>query len=200
MAEAAYSIGATLAQFQTFKFSRPGPIRNGSTSESECAIPVSETFEKCLNTGVLENRPRPWGKGSIARVRFRLVTQITTLDQATSLVHGDFGARNTVVKRVGGRWVATGILDWELAFSGSPLWDAARFTCFERRARPLREPHFSRGFSENGGLLPENWLAFSRIMNMVSSTESLSRPDLPDAFVPELKNLIVATTDGSDPG
>ncbi len=92
----------------------------------------------------------------------------------------------------------TGILDWEHAFCGSPLWDAARFICFERRVRPCREPHFSRGFCENGGSLPNDWIVFSRALNALSSMESLSRPDLPERFVPELRDLIVATLDCRD--
>jgi hypothetical protein len=94
--------------------------------------------------------------------------------------------------------MVTGILDWEHAFSGSPLWDAARFICFERRARPCREPHFSRGFCESGGSLPKDWSLFYRAINAVTATESLSRPDLPERFVPDLSELIVATLDGRD--
>jgi aminoglycoside phosphotransferase (APT) family kinase protein len=74
-----------------------------------------------------------------------LELEVASLDLGTSLVHGDFGARNIVVNRSRGHWVVSGVLDWELAFSGSPLWDAARFICFERRTRPLREPHFFEG-------------------------------------------------------
>jgi aminoglycoside phosphotransferase (APT) family kinase protein len=127
-----------------------------------------------------------------------MATPVRPLYQDGALVHGDFNNRNTIVKREGNRWVVTGILDWEGAFSGSPLWDAARFICFERRARPIREPHFSRGFCENGGSLPKDWSAFSRALNAFTATESLSRPDLPKRFVPDLRELIGAALDDKD--
>lgn len=191
VAEAAYAIGATLARLQTFTFSPPR-----SPPFSEGPTPISEVIASCLNSPVLIQR---LGLGETDRLR-ALITgwlpEISSLYQQQSLVHGDFGARNTLLKRSGGHWVVSAVLDWELAFFGSPLWDVARFICFERRARPLREPHFSTGFSENGGVLPENWLEFSRVINAVSSAESLSRPDLPGIFVPELKDLITATLDG----
>jgi hypothetical protein len=48
------------------------------------------------------------------------------------------------------------VLDWEFAFLGSPLLDVGHFLRYERAARPLREPHLSRGFLEDGGKLPED--------------------------------------------
>jgi len=51
--------------------------------------------------------------------------QIRELYQDKVLVHGDFSNRNIIVKREGHGWVVTGFLDWESAFSGSPLWDVA---------------------------------------------------------------------------
>ncbi len=45
----------------------------------------------------------------------------------TSLVHGDFGGRNLIVRQVAGRWVAAAVLDWEFALSGSPLADVGHF-------------------------------------------------------------------------
>ena len=197
VAEVAYAIGATLARLQTFTFPRPGPIRGGLFSEG--STPISEIIEGYLNSPVLEQR-----LGAEERDRLRTffsgwLSQLSSLDQQRSLVHGDFNARNTVVKRSGGRWVVSGVLDWELAFSGSPLWDAARFICFERRPRPLREPYFSTGFREGGASLPENWGEFSRVINAVGATEGLSRADLRLAFVPELKDLIIATLNGRDP-
>lgn len=190
MAEAAFAIGKALALLQTVSvpppFSPAIGFRHAATDE-------------CLSTPVLEQRI-----GALERDRLRgfvsdWLPRIRHLYEERALVHGDFNNRNTVVKREGDRWVISGILDWELAFSGSPLWDAARFICYERKARPCREPHFSMGFREGGGKLPKEWSVFSRVLNTVSATESLSRPDLPEHFVPELRDLITATMDDRDP-
>jgi aminoglycoside phosphotransferase (APT) family kinase protein len=116
-----------------------------------------------------------------------------TLLEGRCLVHGDYNNRNAILVRRNGRWVVAAILDWELAFMGSPLWDAARFICFEQPSRPRREPHFSRGFTESGGQLPDDWATFARVLNAATAAESLSCPDLPKRFIPELRELIVAT-------
>ena len=111
------------------------------------------------------------------------------LRDALSLVHGDFNNRNTIVSEEAGHWTVAAILDWESAFIGSPLWDAARFTCYENPERPLREPHFSEGYRKAGGALPQDWPAFSRQLSAISAAESLARPDLPPQFIPELCEL-----------
>ena len=189
MAEAAYAIGAALARLQ--RFSLVCPVSAGPAS-------CQEIMDNCLNSAVLERR---LGSAESDRLRDFVsswLPQIRKLDKDAALVHGDFSNRNTIVRREGDRWVVSGILDWEHAFSGSPLWDAARFICFERQARPCREPHFSRGFCESGGSLPKNWSLFSRALNTFTATESLSRPDLRQSFVPDLRDLIAATLDGRD--
>ena len=111
-------------------------------------------------------------------------------------MHGDFNNRNTIVKQDRGRWIVTSILDWERAFAGSPLWDAARFICYERPDRPCREPYFSNGYREGGGTLPEDWSELERVLNVVSAARSLGREDVPARFVAELRDLVVGIVDG----
>jgi aminoglycoside phosphotransferase (APT) family kinase protein len=192
-AEAAYAIGSTLAKFQLASSgSRPPLIEDVPT-------PISEIFERWLSTPIVGQRLGIEVRDQLRDFVFGWASQMSALDRDRLLVHGDFSARNTIVRQSGGSWVVTGVLDWELARFGPRLWDVARFICFEPRTRPIREPHFSRGFAENGGSLPENWSALARIINAVSATESLTQPDLPEAFARDLKNLIVATMTGADP-
>ena len=189
IAEAAYAIGVALARLQTISLGR---------SVSAGLASCQEITDECLSPAILEHRLGGAKRDRLREFVFGWLPQIRHLYQERALVHGDFNNRNTLVKREGHQWVVTGILDWERAFFGSPLWDAARFICFERRARPCREPHFSRGFCENGGSLPKDWSACSRALNAFSATESLSRPELPERFIPELRDLIVAILDGRD--
>ena len=185
MADVAYAIGAALARLQTVSPSGPVSARQEITNE-------------CLNAPVLEQRLGAARRDRLGIFFSNWLPRIRHLYQQTALVHGDFNNRNTIVKRDGHRWVVTGILDWEHTFFGSPLWDASRFICFERRAKPCREPHFSRGFCENGGSLPKDWSEFSRALNALSAAESLSRPDLREEYIFDLRDLIVATLDGRD--
>ncbi len=185
MADAAYAIGAALARLQTVSLSEPVSARQEITDE-------------CLNSPILEQRLGGFDRDRLGIFFSNWLPRIRNLYQQTALVHGDFNNRNTIVNRKGSGWVVTGILDWEYAFIGSPLWDASRFICFERQARPCREPHFSRGFRESGGSLPKDWREFSRALNALTAAESLSRPDLRAQYIPELHDLIVATLDGRD--
>jgi len=190
MAEAAYAIGAVLARLQRISFALPVPA--GPMS------PVEVVAAKCLASPVLGQRLGVAGRDRLYQFVSEWLPMLRHLDQDRALVHGDFSNRNILVRREGHGWMVAGILDWESAFLGSPLWDAARFICFERQARPCREPHFSRGFAESGGSLPENWRACSRAINALTSTESLTRPDLPERFVPDLRELIAATLNDRD--
>ncbi len=185
MADAAYAIGAALARLQTVSLS--GPV-----------LARQEITEAGLNSPFLEQRLGGADRDRLGIFFSNWLPRIRHLYQQTALVHGDFNNRNTIVKRDGHRWIVTGILDWEHAFFGSPLWDASRFICFERRARSYREPHFSRGFCDNGGWLPKDWSEFSRALNALSATESLSRPDLREDYIPDLRDLILANLDGRD--
>jgi len=184
MADAAYAIGAALARL--------------SWATSARLASRQEINGACLDSPILEQRVGGADRDRLGIFFSNWLPRIRHLYQDRALVHGDFNNRNTIVQRDGPRWVVTGILDWEYAFIGSPLWDASRFICFERQARPCREPHFSRGFRESGGSLPKDWSEFSRALNALSAAESLSRPNLREEYIPELHDLVVATLDGRD--
>jgi len=179
MAEAAFAVGAALARVHAVT---PG--------EAACPGPASGTADEYLNSPLLEQRMGGREADRLREYIFGWMPRIHALSGERALVHGDFNNRNTIVKRESGRWVVAAILDWELAFAGSPLWDAARFLCYEQPARPCREPYFSNGYCKGGGRLPEGWSDFSRVLSAVSAARSLSRPELPARFVPELSELV----------
>lgn len=190
MAEAAYAIGKALAIVGTIS------IPQSSRENIDACRRAPYEF---LCSPIRERRLGQWETDRLRNFVFYWLPRIRSVYDDRVLVHGDFNNRNTIIKRDGDHWIVSGILDWELAFSGSPLWDAARFICFERKGRPCREPHFSMGFHEGGGVLPREWRAFSRALNVVSAAESLSRFDLPARFAPELRNLITAAMENRDP-
>jgi fructokinase len=115
------------------------------------------------------------------------------------LVHSDFGGPNLLVDRgADGRWGVSAVLDWEFAFSGPPLVDVGHMLRYERRERPRVEPWFSEGFLAGGGTLPEGWRELARALDLTALCEFLTRPALPESFVPELVELIAATVDGRE--
>ena len=91
------------------------------------------------------------------------------------------------------------MLDWEFAIASSPLADIANFLRYERASHPLAEPHFSAGFKQAGGVLPEDWRRLARLAGLAAICESLTHEDLPGDISSELVELVQATVEDRDP-
>jgi aminoglycoside phosphotransferase (APT) family kinase protein len=110
-----------------------------------------------------------------------------------TLAHGDFNSPNILVRQEGGHWTVAAILDWEFAFAGSILVDIGNMLRYERPGQPRYEPHFSRGLADAGVDLPDDWFLRARLADLPALCELLTREDVPDAVVAELKDLIGET-------
>jgi aminoglycoside phosphotransferase (APT) family kinase protein len=91
------------------------------------------------------------------------------------------------------------VLDWEFAVSASPLVDLGHFLRYERASRPLVEPHFTNGYAQAGGTLPQDWRHLARLADLTALCESLTHDDLTGPVVAELLELVRATVDNRDP-
>jgi fructokinase len=179
-AQAAYALGKTLA--------RIGHVWSDGDSSTAGLGPRCDSSTLRFDTPVHRDRLGD----DVALVRELAATwaeRLAALCASRTLVHGDFNQRNIVFDRNDGRWEVAGILDWENACTGSPLWDAARFVCYEKPESPCCEPSFSDGFRHEGGHLPEDWTTFSHVINTISAADSLGRADLRPEFIPELREL-----------
>jgi aminoglycoside phosphotransferase (APT) family kinase protein len=110
-----------------------------------------------------------------------------------SLVHGDFNSPNILVHERGGRWTVAAVLDWEFAFAGSLLCDVGNMLRYERPGQSRYEPYFSRGLVDAGWVRPEEWFLRARLADLPALCELLARPDVPDAIVAELRDLVTET-------
>ncbi len=63
----------------------------------------------------------------------------------------------------------------------------------------MREPHFSQGFVEHGGQLPDNWREIVRVIDLSGLIECLTHDELPVEVEIELLELVNATLDCRDP-
>ena len=205
--QASYSVGATLAAIGGFKFDQPGRL---VVDDHAAALAVGEKFiegpdqmarlmDMFLASANCERRA---GRKLVQRLHdyaWSWSSRIPNLEEAPCLVHNDFGNRNILVHQENDKWVVAAVLDWEFAFSGSPLLDVGHFLRYERRSEPLREPHFSRGFLEHGGQLPENWREIAKVIDLSGLVECLTHDELPIDVEIELLELINATLDHRDP-
>lgn len=205
--QASHSVGATLATIGRFKFERPGRLEVAA-DVAELAIgpkftegpdPIARLIDTFLASGNCERRVGPKLMQRLHDYAWSWSSRIPDLEQVPCLVHNDFGNRNILVRQENGKWVVVAVLDWEFAFSGSPLLDVGHFLRYERSSAPLREPHFSQGFVEHGGQLPDNWRGIARVIDLGGLIECLTHDGLPIEVEIELLELINATLDPRDP-
>lgn len=196
IAQAAHSIGETLAALGRYKFARrgtlgAGPAVVGHYLSGSNAIP--EFIDSCLASPTLRSRLDERVRERVHELAWARALELARSQDETYLVHGDFNNRNIIVRREQGRWQVAAVLDWEFAVSGSPLFDIASFLQYERRCSPSREPHFSLGYEHGGGKLPEDWWQLARVVGLKGQCETLTELDLPADIVTEVAGLVTTT-------
>jgi aminoglycoside phosphotransferase (APT) family kinase protein len=204
--QASSSVGKTLAAIGRYSFSKPGSLLVTSTNELEVgdpftrtANPIPEIHDLFLESDLTQRRlgaDLTRGLHEFVWAWAPLLPDITNVSQ---LVHSDFGNRNILVDEVKGEWKVVAVLDWEFAFSGSPLLDVGNFLRYDSTWEPLREPYFSRSFVEHGGELPENWREVVRVIDLTALVECLGHDYLPDDVTAEIIQLIQSTLDECTP-
>ena len=204
MQQASASVGKTLADIGRFEFPASGRLlpHNGELIVGEKYVdvddPIPELLRQFLTSPLCSAR---LGLELMDRVQMfadEWSPLLPDLDEHPRLVHSDFGNRNILVNEKHGRWEVAAVLDWEFAFSGSPLLDVGHFLRYERFNQPVREPYFSRAFVEHGGHLPDNWREMVRVIDLTALVQCLTIENLPEDVESELIELITATLERRD--
>jgi len=202
VSQAAYDAGQVLACIGRTTFAKPGWLGPGAAPSHPLlagANQVPRFAELCLASENLQRRMGPDLRERTAALLRSYAAQLAALEDERRLVHGDFSRRNLIVRQVEGKWAVAAVLDWEFAFSGSPLADIGHFLRSERVARPLIEPSFSNGYVDAGGRLPDGWRRLARVLDAIALCESLTHDELPAEAARELVELVSATVDDRDP-
>jgi len=202
IAQAARSAGEALAAIGRVRFPRSGWIGPGPAVTApllEGPDPMPRFIERCLEAGRLS----PESAARVRSLAWAHAPEYAALDAVARLVHGDFSRRNLVVRPEGGRWKVAAVLDWEFAVCGSPLADLGSFLRYDRapsdrapRDRadaPLAEPHFSEGYRQAGGELPDDWRRLARLLDLAALCAALAKDDLPAEAAQELIALVEQT-------
>jgi aminoglycoside phosphotransferase (APT) family kinase protein len=202
IASAAFEIGRTLAAIGRYQFEQPGWFGPGLRIGGrfiEGADSVARFVDLCLASANLQRRVTSELVTSLHDFAWQWSPRLAWLEQECRLVHSDFGARNVLVREVEGQWQVAAVIDWEFAFSGSPLFDAGNFLRYERSQQPLVEPHFSQGLLAGGGHLREEWRQLARVIDLGALCEMLTRDELPEDVEREIVQLVRATLEDRDP-
>jgi aminoglycoside phosphotransferase (APT) family kinase protein len=196
IAQASYAAGQTLAALTRFRFPKPGWIGPGPAVTAPLLAgidPLPRFVDLCLASSTFRQRVPAEIGARVHHLVWSQAPRLAHLDHAPCLVHGDCNKRNLLVRPSAGRWTVAALLDWEFAIAGSPLADLGSFLRYEKPAQPLIEPHFSVGYRDAGGNLPDDWRILARVLDCATICESLASDRLPEAYVPELSGLLEAT-------
>lgn len=108
------------------------------------------------------------------------------------LVHGDFNPANVLVKEGETGWEVSAILDWEFAFSGSPMWDIANWLREAKNVDPVYTQAFLSGLETAGFTLETAWESQVRVRNIIMCLDLLAQKETPPGKVMagDLKRLL----------
>lgn len=109
---------------------------------------------------------------------------IEATDKLVGLVHGDFSGRNLIVRDdLDQSWRVSGLLDWETAAIGSPLWDIGSLFRYARRYDAEFRKAFERAYHTTGPTLPNGWWHLARLLDATRLVGLLAASrELPDVF------------------
>jgi aminoglycoside phosphotransferase (APT) family kinase protein len=118
---------------------------------------------------------------------------------AARLVHADFTPSNILFRQgAAGAWAVSGVLDWEFAFAGSPLFDAGSFLRNENTLPPEVATGFAAGFQEVAGPLPDGWRDLARMLDLLNLVDLLDGPGGSEAVVQRAREIVQATIEQVD--
>jgi aminoglycoside phosphotransferase (APT) family kinase protein len=95
---------------------------------------------------------------------------------ARHLVHSDYNGKNLLAVARDGRWSISAVLDWEFAYSGSPLGDIGNMLRFRADQPDGFAGAFIAGYRDAGGPLPPRWREISEALDLYALADFLTRP------------------------
>jgi aminoglycoside phosphotransferase (APT) family kinase protein len=173
-----HAAGQALAALGTISFGRGGFFADETLepSSADLSAGLPEFLEQCLAAGpaasVLSSAELA-GLRALARRAAPLAAQVAG---ARQLVHADFNPKNLLASSQDGRWSITAVLDWEFAFSGSPMHDVGNMLRFAAELPAAFADGFTEGFCAAGGTLPPHWREVSRALDLFALADLLTRP------------------------
>jgi aminoglycoside phosphotransferase (APT) family kinase protein len=109
------------------------------------------------------------------------------------LTHADFGGSNILV-RVDERGAhVAAVIDWEFAFSGSPITDLANVLRPPLGELPGFAERLAHGYRVAGGALPDDWRRRTLYDGLIDWAAFLGRPHINDALAEDARRMIRRT-------
>lgn len=172
------SVGAALAAIGTVTFAAPGFFADGGLEpgppDMEPTSGVDAFVRRCLENGNAAGVLTATEQRELLGFAERAAPGLEVLRGSCQLVHADFNPKNMLAAQRDGRWQVAAVLDWEFAYSSSPLFDVGNMLRDERPAG--FSAGFIDGFADNGGKLPDDWRRLSLALDLYSLADLLTKP------------------------
>ena len=176
--EGGAAAGRALAAIGAVTFPGGGAFTGPDLVPSPEALPASlpEFLESCLRAGNAAGALSPAEIGRLRALAAAADPLARSVGRARQLVHSDYNGKNLLTVGGDGRWSISAVLDWEFAFSGSPLTDVGNMLRFRACGPPGFAEGFVAGYRDAGGQLPERWREISEALDLYALADFLTRP------------------------
>jgi aminoglycoside phosphotransferase (APT) family kinase protein len=174
------SVGAVLAAIGTVTFPRPGFFEGPDLIPGPGGMePIADLpgfVDHCLRTGNAHHALTPAEQDALRQHAAAAAPALDAIRGARQLVHSDFNPKNLLAAQHNGNWTVTAVLDWEFAFSNSPMFDIGNMLRFPSELPPAFTEGFIAGYAGTGGHLPHNWRGLSQTADLFALADFLTRP------------------------
>ena len=168
------SAGAVLAAIGGVTFPRPGffdgPDLIPGPDGMEPTAGLPEFVDRCLRAGQALTLAE---QEALHRHAVQAAAGLDVLRGSRQLVHADFNPKNLLAASRNGTWGITAVLDWEFAFSSSPLFDVGNMLRFHAELPAGFADGFIAGY---GDTIPGNWRELSQALDLFALADFLTRP------------------------
>jgi len=174
----AAAAGRALAAIGSVTLERAGFFTGASLAPSAEGQPGSlpEFVDACLRAGRAATALSPAELGQLRDLAAAAGPLAAAAGSARQLVHSDYNGKNLLAVQRDGLWSISAVLDWEFAFSGSPLVDVGNMLRFRAQHPPGFEDGFIAGYQAAGGRLPPGWREISEALDLYALADFLTRP------------------------
>jgi aminoglycoside phosphotransferase (APT) family kinase protein len=170
--------GRALAAIGSVSFERGGAFTGPALVPSAAGWPASlpEFAENCLEAGHAASALSAAELDGLRALAAAADPLARSTASARQLVHSDYNGKNLLAVRRNGQWSISAVLDWEFAFSGSPLVDIGNMLRFGDTRPPGFRGAFTAGYRDAGGRLPAHWREISEALDLYALFDFLTRP------------------------
>jgi aminoglycoside phosphotransferase (APT) family kinase protein len=197
------AVGATLAAIHGFAFDEHGFLDAGLRVRERIAPGrdgLLDYLRRCMAEGPAAARLGAGVARELLAFAEREGHRLERWPGGPRLVHADFNGSNILVRRASdGTWEVAAVLDWEFALSGSPAMDFGNLLRRPADDVPGFADAVAIGYRSAGGVLPEDWRAAARLMDLAAWVDFLSRPGAGRALIDDARTVIAATLAGAGP-